>query len=267
MKVSEFAGQIYQRNPLLFRVGLLHFILLGILIVPMSIDTTIISGVNAWFKPMKFAISIGIYLWTIGWVMEDLTISYSWKKILSWIIASTMVIEFIIILYQASRGVTSHFNFSNNFDASLFALMGILIGINTLVVILVTLLYFYRTKPIDALYKLSIKLGLVSFLLSSIIGGIMIKYGSHSIGVPDGGSGIPFFNWSTEGGDLRIAHFLGMHALQIFPLLVYFLQNKLKLDLSKSRMILLSFVLLFSLFYAYVYRTAITGTSLFSFLQ
>lgn len=267
MKVSDFIGRIYQRNPFLFRVGLLHFILFGILIIPMLIDTTLIAGTNAWFKPMKFAISIGIYTWTIGWIMEDLTISYGWKKNLSRVIAGSMVIGNIVILYQASRGVRSHFNFTSNFDSTLFAIMGLMIIINTLVTILLTFLYFYRTKAIDSLYKLSVKLGLVSFLISSYIGGIMIQNEAHNIGVEDGGSGILFFNWSTEGGDLRIAHFLGMHALQLFPFLVYFLQNKLKLSLPKSRLILLCFVLLFSLLYAYVFRTSMSGKSVFSFMQ
>ena len=55
-----------------------------------------------------------------------------------------------------------------------------------------------------------------------------------------------FLNWNKEGGDLRIAHFLGIHALQVIPLFAWLLEKYLRKDSVKT-------VIVFSVFYTAVF--------------
>jgi hypothetical protein len=129
-----------------------------------------------------------------------------------------MIGENILIVVQAARGTKSHFNFTTPLDSMIFGMMGLMIMFNTMLVFYLAYLYFRAEIDLPKALIWGFRLGVLVFLFGSIQGGYMSSQTGHSVGLADGGAGLPLVNWSMEGGDLRIAHFVGLHALQAIPL-------------------------------------------------
>jgi hypothetical protein len=227
MKMLNLFNQLHQRNKLLSVTGWVHVILLLIFLLLMPFDNRLVTGVNPWIKPAKFALSIGIFSWTMAWILFYFRDKPRRIRIYSLLFAVTLYVEMAIIGIQAARGTTSHFNvFSSPPNAILFSVMGIFITINLIVTIVLFIDFFRQKTTLSPSMLWAIRLGLFVMILGSLEGFVMIKLFSHTVGAADGGPGLPVVKWSTVAGDLRIAHFLGMHGLQIFPLLAYFLSRK-----------------------------------------
>ena len=214
-------AELRQRNPVLFWLATFHLLLLVGMLAVAAVDHRIVAGANLWFKPIKFALSFAVYAATVGWLMKPVPATAQFKRRLTWIVAISVLIEMIAIGVQAARGVKSHFNLSSPGNAAIFALMGVAIVVNTIAVAIMTWRFWRTEANLPRPYLWGIRLGLLIFLLSSLEGFVMAGRLAHSVGVADGGAGLPFLNWSRNGGDLRASHFLGMHALQILPLCGY----------------------------------------------
>jgi hypothetical protein len=221
MSVRELMREVYRRNRVLALTGWLHVALLVLMIGIAFFDGRTVTGINPWIKPSKFAASIAIYTFTLAWLLHYVSHYRRMVSFISWGTALVFVGEMICVISQAARGVQSHFNISTAYDASVFSLMGLLIAFNTLLVVITLLLFFGKTAPLPPAYLWGIRLGIALFFLASIEGMAMINNMAHTVGIPDGGPGLPIVNWSTRAGDLRVAHFLGFHALQILPLAGY----------------------------------------------
>lgn len=210
-------SELLTRNPTLFWTGLFHLFLAILFACATQFDSRQVLGLNVWIKPFKFALSIWLYLWTLAWLMADLRLSG--RAAISAIAALTMILEIALIAFQAFRGRPSHFNTATPLDITIFGTMGVVIVINSLAIFFLTLQAFSPQTHLPDTYLAGIRTGLVLFLAGSAIGAYMSPTLSHTVGAPDGGPGLPLLNWSTQFGDLRVAHFVGLHAIQILPLL------------------------------------------------
>ena len=209
------------RNEILFWFGLANLALALLFFVLSRIDTTQVMGVNAWYKPLKFALSLGIFAWTMGWYLGDLGPGnqVAWYP---WVIVLSLGFEILYIAWQAGRGEMSHFNLSSPLYVALYRLMAGAATVATLATALVGMKFWTEPLPhLPPAYLWAIRLGIVLFVVFSFQGFLMGARLRHSVGGPDGGPGLPFLNWSLRYGDLRIAHFVGMHALQVLPVLAH----------------------------------------------
>lgn len=221
----KLLAEIDRRDRVLSRVGWLNVALLTAMLVAATFDSRQVLGLNVWIKPIKFAASITIYVWTLAWFMQYLRGPAWCKGLIRWGVAVAMTVEIACIAGQSLRGVPSHFNGATAFDAAVFSAMGLFILFNSVLEALVLVLLLRPYPELPPAYLLGIRLGLVMALLSAGIGLLMIAHGAHTVGIPDGGAGLPLVNWSTQAGDLRVAHALGLHALQLLPLAGYALSR------------------------------------------
>jgi hypothetical protein len=218
--------ELRARDQVLFWTG--AFMLLGLVVVTLlSIsDQRLILGINPWIKPMKFLISITIFVWSIAWFMPETETEPIRRALVRWTIAGAMLIEIALIAMQAARGTTSHFNAETPFDLAVFNVMGAAITVSSIAVVLFLWILRRDTPTARAGYLWGIRAGVALFILASMLPGfMMVGNNAHSIPGPDGGAGLPFVNWSIQFGDLRTAHFFGMHALQALPLLGFLLDR------------------------------------------
>ena len=219
----------------LWQTGVMQIALLALELPGLAFDHRTVSGINPWIKPIKFDLSIAVYCWTMARMLAPLSVPFAHR--ISNRISLCMVVEIAVITFQAARGVKSHFNASTRFDFAMYGVMGLFILYNTYLMVRVTVEYFTaEVLSLPPVLLRGVQLGLVLGLIGSGVGGVMVGHGRHAVGIPDGGAGLPFFNWSTQGGDLRIAHFLGLHELQFMPIAGYLLAApKLRLS-AQARM-------------------------------
>jgi hypothetical protein len=234
--------RLWAVSPALVGTAVVHLGLLALFLAAGLVDERLVTGQPVWVKPAKFAASISLYTLTLAWLLSHVEGRRRAVRAVGAVTAVGMAIEILIIGGQAARGVPSHFNTTSALNGVLFSVM----GVSILVVWLagfVALWLLVRQRFADRALGLALRLGLFVSLVGAGLGGLMTQptaaqraelaggtvpraMGAHAVGAPDDGAGLPGVGWSTRGGDLRVPHFLGLHAMQALPLLALWLLRR-----------------------------------------
>lgn len=247
-------AQLWAASPALTATALLMGVALVGSVIGMLVDPRTITGAPAWLKPAKFAASTGIYMLTLAWIFTHLPDWRRLRRIVGWMTAVIFVLEVAIIDTQAWRGTTSHFNVGTVLDHALFSIMGLAIVVQTLTSVAVAVA-LWRQRFADRALGWALRLGLAIGIIGASTGGFMTRptaaqldearttgrmaiAGGHTVGAPDGGPGLPGTGWSLEHGDVRIPHFVGLHAMQILPLLALALRRRQSSQTARVRVVM-----------------------------
>jgi hypothetical protein len=195
------------------------FALLLPLAIGWGLDERTLRGANVWIKPIKFAISIGVLALTTAWFIGHLPTERRRSRAVDWIVWLLMgsgSFELGYITLQAALGEASHYNVVDAWHMVMYNLMGI--GALTLTATQPMLAWQLLRHPDPHrphAYRLAVLIGLVlTFMFGAGIGGLLAN-----LQPPSGGATLPLFGWSLGGGDLRPAHFVGIHAEQLLPII------------------------------------------------
>ncbi|MEC3956244.1 hypothetical protein VMT65_24615 [Nocardia sp. CDC153] len=202
----------------------------------MAFDDRMLLGESVWLKPLKFATAFTLYCGTLAWL---LSFPHRGRRLTWWmgtVFAATGVVDVGFIVLQAARGTFSHFNGQhdavNDIGQQVFAsgVPGLFLAN---LVIAVTLSWQRVTdRPTSMAIRAGLGIAVFGMALGYTMGFSGKQQTTDAYGHPvtleaghtfmhgqpevrDGVAGMPVTHWSTAGGDMRVAHFAGLHGIQL----------------------------------------------------
>jgi hypothetical protein len=235
MSIISFADLRSWHRPLLIMVAAMAALVV-VAGVGLLVDGRELMGQSIWAKPLKFGVSFVVYGATLAWLLPKLRRARRTMWTLGTAFAVTGMVDVGFVVVQAARGTYSHFNANtdafNQIGQDVFS-SGV-IALFAVSLLIAVMLLFQRVGEPALTWALRAGIGLAAvgmtvalFIVESTATGPRMAedaygnpvslMGQHGVGAPDGG-GMPITNWSTVGGDLRVPHFIGLHAVQVFVL-------------------------------------------------
>ena len=235
--VREFFRELDSQDALLSRLGWALIAVVPAFAAMAFLVPATFHGINPWIKPIKFSLSFSTFATTITLFLLALRIPEWQLKLARRVIAVSVAFEIFSLGAQAWRSVYAAGSHTL-LDGFLTQMTNGMVMINTAIV---TAMFFLlcadrvHSSLVDRPMLAALRSSIAIFLVGNAVGGYMLARGSHTVGAPDGGRGLPFLNWSTIGGDLRIAHFIAIHAIQIVPLFAYVLAQMAPIPTVRQR--------------------------------
>src|SRR5229473_2551951 len=124
------------------------------------VDHRVITGAPAWLKPAKFAISVSIYCCTFVWMLGFVENRPRLVRLVANVTAASLIVEMVVILTQATRGTTSHFNQTTPLNTALWFTMGAFIVLVWMMNLLLAIMLLLQRMP-DGTFAWSLRLGLL----------------------------------------------------------------------------------------------------------
>jgi hypothetical protein len=219
---------LIQASPALALGGLVMLVWsLMTLLLPLF-DARLFQGVSVWHKPWKFQMSTALYWLTLALFLSFVakpSLSPAPRRYIVWMSMVAGLFEVGYITWQGALGLASHYNVSSPFYGYMYTAMGVgaVVLTSTSGVLGYHVLRSHHVLVNEAM-RHAIGWGLlITSVLGIVTGAVLggrVQTGGHWVGgTANDGLGMAIVNWSRDGGDLRVAHFFALHAMQILPVL------------------------------------------------
>lgn len=195
------------------------------------LDDRHLVGEPVWLKPLKFGFAMGVHAIVLAWLLGKLRRGRRIGWWLGTVFALAGVLDVGAVAYAAANGTFSHFNDNTDPVArtvqALFSVGIMPLLLTTFFVAILLLVQRVGDRALTRALRAGLGLAVASMVVALWLstsgqtprvvtdanGQQVSLIGAHGIGDPDG-NGMPVTGWSTTGGDLRVPHFVGMHAIQ-----------------------------------------------------
>jgi hypothetical protein len=235
--VRKFFRELDANDPLLSRLGWALMLVIPLFAAFALSAAGAVHGVNPWIKPIKFSVSFSNFAFTVSLMLMALRIPQWQLRAARFVIVAAILLEILSLSLQAWHSAYPHSAHPLPDGLLSFTTNNMVMGITAVACWMLVLFCANRARNemVDGPMVSAIRFSLVIFLLGNAVGGYMLARGSHTVGAVDGSPGLPFVNWSIIAGDLRIAHFIAIHAIQVLPLFAYILSQMAPIPALKQR--------------------------------